>query len=106
MSPDHKSEGKKMQLMIKMRSCLPVKKGMMMTMMMKKVFLPKYNCSDERSPRSETTGKSESDTKVAYSLQSSLWALYTHQFHIVFQNFLSWLIFHILDIPVKILKPH
>ena len=62
MSPDCKSEGEKMQLMIKMMSHLPVKKRMMMMMKMKKVFLPKYNHSDKRSPRSETTGKSETVT--------------------------------------------
>ena len=60
MNPYRKSKGEKMQLMIKKRSCLPVKKRMMMMMMMmNKVLLPKYNCSDERSPRSETTGKSQ-----------------------------------------------
>ena len=56
MNPDHKNKGEKMQLMIKRRSHLPVKKRMTMMMMMNKVLLPKYNYSDERS---ETTGKSE-----------------------------------------------
>ena len=65
MSMDHKSEGEKMQLMIQMMSHLPVKKRMSMMMKTNKVLLPKYNCSDKRSPRisySETTGKSETVT--------------------------------------------
>ena len=57
MNLDHKSEGEKMQLMIKKRSHLPVKKRMMM--MMNNVLLPRYNHSDERSPRSETTEKKQ-----------------------------------------------
>ena len=109
MSLDHKSKGEKMQPMIKMRSHLPVKK--MTMMMMNKVLLPKYNHSDERSPRSETTGKSETVTLKLphhYSLPSRPFTpTSSFKAHIVFQIFLSWCTFHILSLPVKIFKkPH
>ena len=47
MSLVHKSEGKKMQLVIKMMNHLPVKKRMM-TMKMNKVLLQKWNHSDKK----------------------------------------------------------
>ena len=107
MNLDCKSGGENLQPMIKMRSHLPVKKRMMMRRR-RKVLLPKCNCSDKRSTRSETTGKSETMTLKSphhYSLPSRPFTPTSSlKVHIIFQIFLSWLTFHILDPPVKILK--